>query len=62
MTARARQFASLRMPPKMKQQIRAMADVERRTLSAMLLILVEEALERRLGAEEAKRPASQAAD
>lgn len=44
---KARQFASLRLPIKMKRQVTQMATIERRSLSAMLLILVEEALGRR---------------
>jgi hypothetical protein len=47
MKSRARQFASLRLPAKMKAEVEKMAALERRSLSAMLLILVEEALGRR---------------
>jgi len=39
--------ATLRLPAQLKDQVEALAGKERRSLSAMLMILVEEALDRR---------------
>jgi len=50
----SKQFASLRLPVKMKQQIEAMAKSERRSMSQMLLILVEEALASRGNSQQSK--------
>lgn len=41
------EFASLRLPDDLRKKVTRMAQQERRTLSLMLRILVEEALERR---------------
>ena len=45
--ARASEYVSMRMTEKMRKEVRRMCSDERRTLSQMLQILVEEALEKR---------------
>ena len=54
MRARSREFASIRLPEKLKATVLRIANTEQRTLSQMLRILVEEALERRFSGSGSK--------
>jgi len=44
---KASEFATLRLPIELRKRVQKMAHQERRTLSLMMRILIEEALERR---------------
>lgn len=47
MAAKSKEFASVRLPSPVKQQVVRMARAEKRSLSQMLKLLVEEALAQR---------------
>lgn len=62
MVAKAKEFASLRLSGKLREKVSKMARAEKRTLSQMIRILVEESIDHRTGVSADKLEAKLVAD